>query len=285
MTSTLHKSFLFILLPLWCVPAQAGSVFECLVEPNQTIDVRAPVSGRLEAVHVSRGDKIVRGQDIAALESSAEQAAVALARHKAEALGPILTAERKVEFTTRKFQRHRAMQAQDFMSTQERDDAEAEMKLAEAELHVARENKELARLEWQQQKALLDLRTLRSPFSGVVTEQVLYPGEVVNPADSEKPILKLAQLDPLRVQVILPLTEFGRIKSGMAASITLEELVGGRYTGHVNTVDRVVNAASGTFVAFLEVRNPALNIPAGLKCRANFPLRARSGNTSAPLPR
>ncbi|UUZ69411.1 HlyD family efflux transporter periplasmic adaptor subunit [Polaromonas sp. P2-4] len=158
------------------------------------------------------------------------------------------------------------------MSTQERDEAEGDMKLAEAELHLAHENKQMAKLEWQQQSSLLNLRTIRSPFDGVVVDQLLYPGEVVEPSGQKKAILKLAQLDPLRVHVILPMAAFSKIKSGMEADIKPETPIGGRYVGKVKTIDRLVDAASGTFAVFLEIQNPKLDVPAGVKCRADFPI-------------
>jgi multidrug efflux pump subunit AcrA (membrane-fusion protein) len=38
----------------------------------------------------------------------------------------------------------------------------------------------------------------------------------------------------------------------------------------VTVVDRVVDAASGTFGVRLEVPNPNYRLPAGLKCKARF---------------
>ena len=77
---------------------------------------------------------------------------------------PTVTAQNKIEFSKRKFERRRDMHAQNFMSAQEQDEAEGEMKFAEVELKLAQENKEVAKLEWQQQSAQLNLRTIRSPF-------------------------------------------------------------------------------------------------------------------------
>ena len=51
-----------------------------------------------------------------------------------------------------------------------------------------------------------------------------------------------------------------------------EAPVGGRYTTTVKVVDRVMDAASGTFVVRMELPNPKGALPAGLKCRARFAL-------------
>ena len=256
---------------LACVPAWSAS-FDCLIEPTQAIDVGSPVAGLLDKVYVRRGDRVAAGQVLATLESQAEQAAAELARYKAQASGPTMTAESKIEFSKRKFQRRMQMAAEKLMSTQERDDAEAEYKLAEAELQVAKENKEIAHIEHKQQNGLLALRTIRSPFDGVVADQLLYPGEVVEPTGNKKTILKLAQLDPLRVHVILPMAAFRKVSLGMTAQVYPEMPIGGSYSAKVKIVDKLIDAASGTFAAFLEMRNPRLSIPVGVKCKAEFPI-------------
>lgn len=248
------------------------AAFDCLIEPTQAIDVGSPVVGLLDKVYVRRGDRVVKGQVIATLESRAEQAATELALFKSQALGPTLSAQSKIEFSQRKFQRRAQMASEKLMSTQERDDAEAEFKLAEAELQVAKESRQIAAIEHQQQASLLNLRTLRSPFDGVVVDQILYPGEVVESTGNKKTILKLAQLDPLRVHVVLPMAAFRKITPGMSAQVTLESPIGGTYPAKVKTLDKLIDAASGTFAAFLEMRNPALAIPAGVKCKAEFPV-------------
>ena len=256
---------------LACIPAWSAS-FDCLIEPIQAIDVGSPVAGLLDKVYVRRGDKVAAGQVLATLESQAEQAAAELARYKSQASGPSMTAESKIEFSKRKFQRRMQMAAEKLMSTQERDDAEAEYKLAEAELQVAKENKEIAHIEHKQQSGLLALRTIRSPFDGVVADQLLYPGEVVEPTGNKKTILKLAQLDPLRVHVILPMAAFRKVSLGMTAQVYPEMPIGGSYSAKVKIVDKLIDAASGTFAAFLEMRNPRLSIPVGVKCKAEFPI-------------
>lgn len=245
--------------------------FDCLIEPTQIIEVASPVTGLLDRVNVKRGDRVAKGQVLAVLESHAEQAATELARKKSEQLGPMQMAERKIEFSRRKFQRRRDMAAERLMSPQERDDAEAELKQAESELQIAKENREIARTEYQQQSSLLNLRTIRSPFDGVVVDQMAYPGEVVEPSGNKKTILKLAQLNPLRVHVILPKTAFGKPTLGMTVEVHPELGARSNYAAKVKSIDRLIDAASGTFVVYLELPNAKLDIPAGLKCKAMFP--------------
>ena len=263
--------FLLVILAISWVPgaAVAGS-FDCLIEPAQTIEVTSPVTGLLESVQAKRGDRVIKGQVLAVLESRTEQAAADLARFKSAQLGPTRMAESRIEFSQRKFNRRRDMVAEKLMSPQDRDDAEAEFRLAESELQVAKENREIARIEFQQQSGLLDLRTIRSPFDGVVVDQIAYPGEVVEPGGSKRVVMRLAQLALLRVHVILPKSYFGKAAVGMSAEVSPEIPERSRYVAKVKSIDRLIDAASGTFVIYLELPNPRLDIPAGVKCRATF---------------
>ncbi|MDR0673569.1 MAG: efflux RND transporter periplasmic adaptor subunit [Zoogloeaceae bacterium] len=249
--------------------AVAGEVSGCLIEPNQTVGLGSPVTGVLEEVAVRRADRVTKGQVVARIESRVEKAASELARFKSAQTGPTSMAESKIAFSRKKFERRKVMAEEKVMSAQASDDAEAELRVAQAELKVAQENRQIAGLEYRQQKGLLDLRTLRSPFSGVVVEQAAYPGEVVEPGKGV--ILKLAELDPLRIQVVLHKGAFGKVTPQMQVEILPEIPANGRYTARVRSVDRLIDAASGTFVVILELPNPDLRIPAGVTCKARFP--------------
>ena len=82
--------------------------------------------------------------------------------------------------------------------------------------------------------------------------------------------MKLAQLDPLRVEVFVPISMLGRIRVGMQAEVMPEEPVKGTFKARVIVVDRVADAASGTFGVRLELPNPGYRLPAGLKCKVDL---------------
>lgn len=266
------KQLQSLTISMVCLTA-AHSVFaiDCLIEPAQLVDIASPVTGLLESVTVKRADRVKRGQVLATLNSHAEQAALELAEFKSKQVGPREMAESKIEFAKRKYARRLAMSAEKLMAPQERDEAEAELRLAESALTVTLEDRQIALLEHQQQLSLLNLRTMRSPFDGVVVDVLAHPGEVVEPGASKKMVLKLAQLDPLQVQVVLPADAFGKVGSGVPVDVIPEMVGKRRYMARVVAVDRLVNAASGTFVVILELANPLLAIPAGVKCQAIFP--------------
>lgn len=250
--------------------ANEAAGYDCLIEPAQTVEVGTSVGGVLAEVRVKRGDRVKRGEILASLESGSEAAGVALARYKSQLVGPTQLAQTKMDFAHRKFERRSDMAAEKLMSRQDSDDAEAEYTQAQSELQVAKENREVARLEYVQQSKQLALRTLRSPFDGVVVDQMIWPGETVEPGATKHAILKLAQLDPLRVRVVMPMQSFGQPRLHMPVTITPEVDRGQTYVANVSGIDRIIDAASGTFVVFLDLPNSSLDKPSGVKCKAVF---------------
>ncbi len=124
----------------------------------------------------------------------------------------------------------------------------------------------MAERELQEAIEVVERRIIKSPINGVVVDRFLCPGERVD----DKPIMKLAQLDRLNVEVIAPVTFLGSIKVGDRAVVKPEKPVKGEYTGKVKIVDNVVDAASGTFGIRIELKNSNFTLPAGLKCQVRF---------------
>ena len=266
-----HVRFAFLmassLISSKCIAAE----FTCLIEPTQMVELGSPVTGRLDSVYVKRGDLVKKNQILATLESNAEHAASELAKFKSLQVGPAKMAESKMAFSKRKLNRRQELTSEKLMSVQDSEDTESELRVAEAELQIAKENRQIAKLELQQQNSLLDLRTIRSPVDGVVVDQGAFQGEIFEPGSNKKFIIKVAEMNPLKIHVILPKNLFGKLKHGMGASISPEMPQGSIYSAKVKMIDRLIDAASGTFVIFLELPNPKLDIPAGVKCKVEFP--------------
>jgi RND family efflux transporter MFP subunit len=258
------------LLGLLCLVASPsrGEDLDCLIQPWRDITLSAAIEGRVEEVLVERGDLVKRGDVVARLESSLERASVEAARARSEATGGIRSGEARLELAKSSFARQQTLQEQKVVSSKEVDEALATKRVAEAELQAAREDRRFAALELARAEALLERRTIRSPLDAVVVERILSEGEYADPPE----ILKLAQVDPLRVEVYAPLELIGRISVGMRAEVRPEEPVGGAHEATVVVVDRVVDAASATFGVRLELPNPDYALAAGLNCRVRFPL-------------
>lgn len=242
----------------------------CLLEPTETVEVSSPVSGVIKRITVRRGDIVKKGQTIAQLDTKSEKAALDLSRVRADSVGQIQTAKRKIEFARKKYQRVRAMVDQGLLAKQEADDVEAELKLAEAELVTAQENKEIARKEVKQRGQQLALKTIRSPFYGAVVEKKLSVGELTETSGTKKAIVTLARIHPLQARIVLQSSSFGRFKVGDQIELTPDYEGAPQIKAKVVRIDRVIDAASGTFAAFLRVPNPKSAIPAGVTCKVSF---------------
>jgi RND family efflux transporter MFP subunit len=257
-------------LALLAPRAALADPFECLIEPNQTVEIRSGVEGVIEKVNVQRGDRIKAGQVLVQLESGAEISAVQVAKAHAEAQGRLASAQNRLEYSQKKLDRLTHLQTQNFVSAQQRDEAEAEKRILESELKQAREDKEQAAFEQRHAQELLNRRTLRSPFNGFVLDRMLNPGDLAEAGTGRKAILKVVQVEPLRVEVVLPLAAWGKLKLHSNAEVVPEGL-GGRYSAKVTVIDSVFDTASGTFGVRLELPNGEAKVPAGIRCRVEFP--------------
>ena len=188
------------------VPFTVGAAsqdYDCIAEARQIVDIRSPLDGLIERVTVERGDLVKKSQVVVTLESGPERAALAIARSRASMVGPVEAAQARVQFAKSKEKRQEELFRQNFVSSSALDEARTERKLAESELRVAVENQKLSELEVKRAEELLNMRTIRSPLEGVVVQRYLKAGEFAT-SNVKEPILRLAQVDPLSVEVVLP---------------------------------------------------------------------------------
>jgi RND family efflux transporter MFP subunit len=246
--------------------ASAPDSFDCMIAPHDVVDVGSDVRGRIDAIEVERGDYVEAGQVLARLESGVEQAAVRAAAARAERLDEIESSETNLELGRKRRARARQLFERKALSLDARDEVETKTRLAALEVERAHENRRVAKIQLEQAQADLDRRTIRSPLSGYVVERLMSPGEVVD----EEPLLRIAQVDPLRVDAILPSEQFGRTHSGGRARVVPEAPLDAPRDAEVTIVDPVLDGASGTFGVRLRLPNPQRDLPAGLRCRVSF---------------
>lgn len=250
--------------------AQAARTAECLIEPQQRLEIRSTVAGLIRNIGVDRGSMVQKGQVLVELDSGVEAAGLASARFRARMDGEVLAAEARSRFAKAKLGRFDELAKEEVISANDLDEAEASARVAAADLVNARENRELAQLEAQRLSELLEQRRVRSPVSGIVTDRLQQPGEVALTGDAAKPILRLAVIHPLRVEVVLPVARLGSVRMGEIANVEPEPPLKGRWKATVRQIDRVVDAASGTFRVQLDLPNPDGAITSGVKCTVSF---------------
>jgi membrane fusion protein, multidrug efflux system len=243
MGATMTRLIIPLTLILFIAPAssqQAPVFHEGLIEPHKVVSVSSQVPGVLNDVNVERGDQVKKNEVVAQLKSGLERVAVD-------------QASAQLAFAKRRAERNAELFEKEMLSVHERDEMDTEIQLADLQLRQAQER--------------LNMRTIRSPIQGIIVDRYRASGEYAG----EEPILKIAQLDPLNVEVIVPFERFGTIQEGMVGEIHPEKPIGGLYQAKVVIVDQVIDAASGTFGVRLELPNPNYRLPAGLRCRVQFP--------------
>lgn len=267
-------------MPLLSLAQSQNHELDCLIEPEMVVELGSSVDGIVETITVDKSDLIEAGDMLVTLESSVEKAAVALAKERAHRDDTIHSKKVAAEFALRQRDRVRELHKKKAASGTDKDQAETDARLANLDLETAKNEQRLAKLELARAEAALEQRTIVSPLSGIVVERYLNPGESVE----DKPILRLAQIDPLRIEVIAPRALFGKVEKGMTALIAPEQPANGHYEATVSVVDGIVDAASGTFSIRLSVPNPDHKLFGGLRCRAQFALDGGSRNSVASRP-
>jgi membrane fusion protein (multidrug efflux system) len=245
----------------------AGTEFDCTIEPKKTAQIGSFDDGILESIPVERGDTVTVGQVLAVIESSTETLAAELARIQAESDVDIRSREARHVFQKRQTERAKKLLVTNLVSTQEVDDARISENLALLEVESAVLRQASAKVQLALAEARLERRSIKSPINGIVTEIKMSPGEYVH---EQTPLMVLAAIEELNVEVYLPVTRFGEISINQQATVVTVEPIGGSYKAVVKVVDKVFDAASSTFGVRLLLSNPDRKLPAGIRCKVSF---------------
>ena len=256
-------------------------LLDCMIQPSQIVQVGTAVSGVVERIAVERGDSVLRGQVLVQLKAGVERASLAVARERAGQVGETVVAKGSQELALRELERANELYAQNFVSKTYLDKQQAEASVAGGRSDQASERRQLSTREVGLAQAQLAQRTIRAPISGVVVERLVAPGEYVE----QKPVLRIASIDPLRVDVLVPAAAFGQVEPGRTANVVPELFNRSTHVAVVKTVDRLIDAASNTFRVRLELPNPNGALPAGLRCKIDLALKLpEAARAALPTP-
>ena len=246
------------------------SVFSCMIEPEQAVEIRSSITGVVDKITVGRGDTVKKGQILVILNATVSQAAATSARQRAKAHAQINGARQKLALANVKAERMEQMYRQEFVSAQARDDAFNERNIAEAELKQAQENQRIAEADYRTSLAELKERTITSPFDGIVTARYADIGTIVSAADSKNPILRLVQIDRLKLTAILPFKYFQDTQTGDTVNVVPESPFNQPISITIAKKDQVVDAASGTFGIVAYIDNTQHKLPGGILCQIDI---------------
>lgn len=239
---------------------------DCVIQPHKIVDIGSPVSGVIDRVLVDRSEFVAMGQPVAQIEDKIERATVDLAKARTEIDAQLQAETINLHYDGKAKDRIDSLYSRRVIPVENKDSADREAELSSHRLQQVKDLKRVRELEYQRAQKLVEQKVIRSSIDGFVIEQYKAEGEYVE----DQPILRIAQLDPLNIEAIMPMKYFGLIQPGMNAEVSPEMPGLGLQQAKVTIVDRVGDAASGTFGVRLEMANPDFSVPAGLKCDVQF---------------
>ncbi|MEV8466143.1 efflux RND transporter periplasmic adaptor subunit [Fluviibacterium sp. DFM31] len=248
------------------LPAAAES-FDCVMDPAVIVSVGSPVSGLIDSVDISRGQRVRREQIIATLDADMEDAAIELYVLQAESAQEIALYQVRLDLATSHRERVAKLVERGVATAEQMDEARASFDVAQQELELAQLRQRVLGLELARARTAREQRVIRSPIDGIVVERTMFRGEFVDP-DSHVAII--AQLDPLHVEAFLPVELYPEVRTGMTATVRPNAPIGGTYEAEVVVVDQVFDPASATFGVRLSLANPDAVLPAGHRCEVDF---------------
>ncbi len=148
---------------------------------------------------------------------------------------------------------HSALQAQD-----------AAVSVAQA--NITAQQAQVARLEKEQA-----YEKVVAPFDGVITQRSIDTGSLVT-ADSTSgsPMFAIARTNVMRVQVQVPQDAALGLKEGVVADLTVPEIPGRTFTGHVARTAEALQAGTRTLLTEVDVDNADEALAAGMYGTVKF---------------
>ncbi len=204
------------------------------LEAAEQVTVVPEIDGRVESLPFREGGRIAKGGliaqlDDAQLKADAERADAVVAQRRAS------------------YERTKSVVEQQAGSAQDLDDAAAALKVAEADLAVA--------------KSRLSKAYITAPFDGEVGARQVSVGEFMRSGDK---ITELARLNELRVRFSAPESYLAKLKVGAPVTVTSPAFPGIELHGAIDVIDPVVDEATRAAGIVARVANPEEKLRPGM---------------------
>src|SRR6202047_479651 len=228
--------------------------------------IKPTARGRIEALDVNAGDRVVAGQRLAVLDnfdlSAAHSKAVSAEAALNQAKAQLVAANAAYDRATNLIRNDLVTQAELVARRATVATMEADVRTKEAELRQYQE--EEARLSPVHPAAAgtgsasdqppLDSRgAIVAPFAGVVDSVSIAQGEIVDPAT---PIFTVSDLSTVGVQADVAERDLGAVKVGDAVEVKVTAFPGRVFAGRVTYIPGQIESATGMAKVRCEVPNP-----------------------------
>ena len=207
---------------------------------DESITVRPEVAGRISEILFKEGQHVAKGTTLIRLDPSVNAAEVQQARAN-------------LKLAQSKYDRAVELSQQNFISKQAKDEAENNLRVAEAAVALA--SARLAKTE------------IRAPFSGVIGLRVVSIGDYVKEGAD---VVNLESIDPLKVDFRVPEIYLTQVQAGQTLSIALDALPGKTFDGKVYAVNPLLDAAGRSVVIRAMVGNTDKSLRPGMFARVRL---------------
>jgi len=207
---------------------------------DESVTLRPEVAGRIATIQFVEGQRIGKGTPMVRLDPAINQAEVQQAKAN-------------LTLAKSKYDRAVDLAKSNFISGQARDEAENNLKVAEAAVALAEAR--LARTE------------IRAPFSGIIGLRSVSVGDYVKEGQD---LVNLESIDPLKVDFRVPEVYLRQVQSGQPLEIQLDAYPGKTFEGRVLAVNPLVDAAGRAVVIRAQVKNQDATLRPGMFARVRL---------------
>jgi len=204
---------------------------------DESVTLRPEVAGRIASIQFQEGQRVNKGVTLVRLDPAINDAEVQQARAN-------------LKLAKSKYDRAVDLAKSNFISGQARDEAENNLRVAEAALQLAQAKRE--KME------------IRAPFGGTIGLRVVSVGDYVKEGAD---IVNLESIDPLKVDFRVPEIYMQQVQVGQSLTVALDAMPERRFEGKVFAVNPLVDAAGRSIVIRAIVRNPDTSLRPGMFAR------------------
>lgn len=240
------------------------SRFEGIAYPSKQVVLNAPVDGKLTAIHFEEGTAIRQGDLLAQMDNTEQSVTVESARLRSEsdaevsrATFALAEAVILLEQATETFQKGAASEWEVRRAKLQRDQADAD-------LRIANDRKALEKVNLELEEARLARLQVLAPFDGEVIEHNAEPGATLSRTD---PVMAVAALNPLEAHINLPVSVFDQLKVGNVYQLDAGDPINATLPGKLKHVYRIIDTASETVRCVFTIENPDAKLIAGFPVR------------------
>lgn len=230
--------------------------------------VGTSLPGRIAKLMVREGSEVKTGDVILELDAADHKSAVQAAQAR------VLAAQARVAATQASLSelnvqiaRQRNLVSQNVAARSGLEDLEARAGTQQAEIQSAEAEVKAAQAQVAVARTSLGRMTIVAPIDGTVLDKPLDVGESV---DMIMPILELADLSSLVVEIDVPETRLSLVKVGGPCEISMDAFPGKRFRGQVREIGRRVNRAKATVPVKVEYVDPKDGVLPDMSARVSF---------------